>query len=287
LCGVDVKIGTGGEYNWDQHLASMDHVNNSKAKPSKKLISFFSKLPKATLRRSPEASMSLVAAPPLLSSTLPLILSLRSHTTSPEREPGPSNANVKSAHDDGSDSADVVAPIDVDTYDDTMIQFGDSMGVSLGAQLLAQLRAAASNLSDSIALAKPSDDIARFSRDPEDESHSYEDPWEMVDNALNLLVGYGKSTTEVVGLIQRGQSGIDRLCNWLEICLDKLNIDAVLLEGKVTCIIDAMKLLYVFFSAFCSLFVHAKHQESIQRRISYQCISNHLHSIPGSFTFTL
>jgi hypothetical protein len=123
---------------------------------------------------------------------------------------------------------------------------------------------AVSNLSDSVALAKPSDDIARFSGDPEDESYSYEDPWEMVDNALNLLVGYRKSTAEVVGLIRRGQSGIDGLCNWLEICLNKLNIDAVLLEGKVTRIKDAMKFLYVFFSAFCSLFIHAKHQESIQ-----------------------
>jgi hypothetical protein len=80
--------------------------------------------------------MSSVAAPPLLSITLPPILSLRSHTTFPEREPGPSNANVKSACDDGSNSANIVVPIDVDAYNDTTTQFEDSMGVSLGTQLL-------------------------------------------------------------------------------------------------------------------------------------------------------
>jgi hypothetical protein len=134
---------------------------------------------------------------------------------------------------------------------------GDLTEVILGAQLIAQLRAAALKLPDTIALATPTDNIACFAGDLEEESCAYDDPWEMVDQALNILVGYGKSTVEVAGLIRRGRLGIDGLCNWLEICMNKLCSDAVLLKGKVTHLIDAVALLCRFlifiYNFICSL----------------------------------
>jgi hypothetical protein len=134
----------------------------------------------------------------------------------------------------------------VDEYDDSIQQ----PVASLGAQLIIQFRAAALKLLDTIALAAPTDNIACFAGDPEEESCGYDDPWKMVNQALNMLVGYGKGTVEVAGLIRRGRLGIDGLCNWLEICVDKLHIDAMLLEGKVMHLIDALTLLCRFHKKF-------------------------------------
>jgi hypothetical protein len=145
--------------------------------------------------------MSSVHAPLLLSSILLPLLPPESSTMSPEREAGLSNGS-KSNVDQSDDSIYTAqlpddAPIDVDEYDDSIQQ----PVASLGAQLIIQFRAAALKLPDTIALAAPIDDIARFAGDPEEELCGYDDPWEMVDQALNVLVGYGKGTVEVAGLI--------------------------------------------------------------------------------------
>jgi hypothetical protein len=91
-CDLDVKIGTGGEYNWNGHLASADHLRKEKKKPepTKHLTSFFAKLPKPVLRDSPEAGPSSATVEPArLSSVLdPLLVSTtHSNTSTPDLFP--------------------------------------------------------------------------------------------------------------------------------------------------------------------------------------------------------
>ena len=98
-------------------------------------------------------------------------------------------------------------------------------------------------LPEAVALATPADELAQFSGNPAEELHIYDDPWEMVDQALNAVVSYGRTTADIVGLIRKGRNGMDRLCNWLEVCIKVLQIDPVLLEGKMNCLLEAMALL--------------------------------------------
>ena len=56
--------------------------------------------------------------------------------------------------------------------------------------------------------ATPADELAWFSGNPAEESQNYDDPWEMVDQALNAVVGYGRTTADIVELIHKGQNGM-------------------------------------------------------------------------------
>jgi hypothetical protein len=73
----------------------------------------------------------------------------------------------------------------------------------------------------------------------------YEDAWEMVDETLNSVIGYGASVAAVAAIIQRGRFGMNGLCDWLDMCILQYGIDPKLLEGKVQCLLDAMRLLCV------------------------------------------
>ena len=114
---------------------------------------------------------------------------------------------------------------------------------SSGIDLIAQLRVATSRLPSTVALATSADELAHFSGDPEEESQTYGDPWEMVDRALNRVVGYGRTTADIAGLVRRGPNGMDGLCNWLSVCIEKLDVDPALLEGKMKRLLDAVTLL--------------------------------------------
>ena len=65
----------------------------------------------------------------------------------------------------------------------------------------------------------------------------------MIDQSLNAVLGYGRTTADIMGLVWRGPNKMDALCNWLLVCIMKLNINSALLEGKVKCLLDAMALL--------------------------------------------
>jgi hypothetical protein len=67
-----------------------------------------------------------------------------------------------------------------------------------------------------------------------------QDAWKMVDHALNGVIGYGKTVEEIVQIIRRGPRGMDGLCKWLRILVSELQVDEVLLEGKIKCLISAM-----------------------------------------------
>lgn len=247
MCKIDVKIGTGGEYNWAQHTTSTDHLRNSQkqsAPPVKKLTSFFAKLSKPVPQGSSQPGPSTSASePPRLSSNLN---STDHESTSnlivfeePRNEELQGFELMEHSH----------SPIDVDTYENNLmspsIPHVDKSSPS--ESMLSQLRRATTRLPESIAFASPSDTLARFSGDPEAEAETYaaeyEDPWEMVDKSLNAVIGYGKTVAEIANLIRRGTLGMDGVCNWLEICLDRLHISPDLLEGKMQRFLDAMALL--------------------------------------------
>ena len=65
-CTLNVKIGTGSEYNWNGHLGSADHIHKEKKKPApmKHLMLFFTKLLKLVLHDSPEAGPSSATVEP-------------------------------------------------------------------------------------------------------------------------------------------------------------------------------------------------------------------------------
>ena len=87
------------------------------------------------------------------------------------------------------------------------------------------------------------DILARFSVDPVLELEAGDDAWEMADRALNGVIGYCKTVEEIAKIIRRGLLGMDGLCRWLKLLVSELQIDEVLLEGKVKRLIDAMVLL--------------------------------------------
>jgi hypothetical protein len=65
----------------------------------------------------------------------------------------------------------------------------------------------------------------------------------IVDQALNVIIQYGKSVAAVVDIIWRGKLLMDGLCDWLETCISVYGISADLLEGKVQHLLDTMNLL--------------------------------------------
>ena len=106
--------------------------------------------------------------------------------------------------------------------------------------LLAKLKAIISTLPDSVVTGTKEDDLAQFSGDPIHEVDEGEDAWEMIDRALNRVIGYGKTATEIENVIRRGRYGMDGMFSWLEKCIYELKIDEGLLENKVERMIGAM-----------------------------------------------
>jgi hypothetical protein len=114
---------------------------------------------------------------------------------------------------------------------------------SSGINFITQLWIATSRLPSTVGLATSVDELAHFSGDLEEELQTHDVPWEMVDRVLNCVVGYGRTTADIAGLIWRGPNSVDGLCNWLSVCIEKFNIDLALLEGKMKHLLDAMALL--------------------------------------------
>ena len=75
-----------------------------------------------------------------------------------------------------------------------------------------------------------------------------QDPWESLDPALNIAIGYSVSVEEIARIIRRGGYGMDGMYRWLDKCVVELKVDEKLLEMKIQRLIDAMVLLCVFLS---------------------------------------
>lgn len=130
-----------------------------------------------------------------------------------------------------SDAAGVIDVDMLDSVDQTSME------------LITRLKKATARLPDSVAFATADDALARFSGDPSAGVSEVDEAWEMVDQVLNGVIGYGVSVEKVAAIIRRGSLGMDGLCNWLDVCVRKLKIGGALLEGKVQRLMSAIDLL--------------------------------------------
>jgi hypothetical protein len=99
-----------------------------------------------------------------------------------------------------------------------------------------------------VPIGQESNPFAVFSGDSRDSivADSNDDPWESVINpALNRVIGFGVSMHQIADIMRHGHFGIDGFCQWIKICMVELKISPVLLEIRLECVFDALKLLYV------------------------------------------
>jgi hypothetical protein len=227
VCKRDIHVGTGGDKNFKFHEKSKDHckqlsISKEQRRPKLALTNFF---PKRNAPITPHAttSSSTMPAPPLLSGSHSNISAL---------------TKSSSVH---------VEAIDVDMFPQEASDGGPlspDPKPSLIHPSLQRLQDLATRLPSSIPLGQISDTIAIFSHDPRLNLVTDEDPWEtLVDPTLNRVIGYGKQTVEIAGLIRRGEYGIDGFCNYIKICINDLNIAPALLETRLERVADAVKLL--------------------------------------------
>ena len=206
-----MKIGFGGEANWQAHLASAAHQQREKTSRNNKSITSFSQKAVEIPHPQPAPSTSRLAA---------LTLS----------------ASLPSTHGLGNTSEKNSAFIMV-------IDNDEDANTNLPATpqtLLEKLRQVIDNLPHSVQLGASTDILARFSGDPRFELEEGDEAWKMVDRALNRVIGF----EDISGMIRRGEFGMDGMLNLLTICIRELNIDEVLLEMKIERIIKAMIYAY-------------------------------------------
>ena len=218
VCKIDVKLSFGGEANWNSHLESRAHrENEGKTAKSKSLMTWFQK--------STAKSKAAASSTPMLSNNLPSSSSLVI------------SVGGKSLADSIGISDDEVQVVDREPA---------LAHHSPPSALFQSLRNCIDTLPTTVESASKTDLLARFSGDPTLEVEEGSDPWESLDPALNIVVGYGASVKEIAGIIRRGDYGMDGMYRWLKKCVTVLKVDEVLLEKKVQRLIDAMILLCVF-----------------------------------------
>ncbi|KAI0054949.1 hypothetical protein BV25DRAFT_1816306, partial [Artomyces pyxidatus] len=209
-CDKSVNIGFGGEANWQAHLKSERHVALAKQKPAQRnasLTQFFSRASSSLPRTASSTSVSRLSD-------------------------APSRLLIPTA-------ASTTPSLSIDTPTPSPV-IPSLPQLSLG--LIPRLRVAATRLPVDVPLATSQDVLARFSGLPHLEVEDDQDPWEYADRALNAVIGYGATVSEIADLMRRGPFGIDGLCAWLEGCVRDMGINPVLLEGKITRLLDAIDL---------------------------------------------
>jgi hypothetical protein len=114
--------------------------------------------------------------------------------------------------------------------------------------LITRLRALAASLPTSVPIGTDNDEFACFAVDPTTMVQPGNDPWEDVVNpTYDRVIGFGRSALDIVGLIRRGQYGMEGFCNWSEACIERLDISPSLLEGRLGKVMQAMINMYVFY----------------------------------------
>ena len=236
-----MRIGLGGESNWTAHTESGAHRKNeaSKKSTSAKLTSFFKKKLPGSSPKSSATAPSLLRNPThsfsLRDSTHSSFLHDPTRSFSSSSQAGLSSAPhiVNSPNNDP-----IVIELDGSPSPPPMIAPSSST-----TSLLSELERVSVSLPLSTPEGTEMDILARFSVDPVLELEAGDDAWEMADRALNGVIGYGKTVEEIATIIRRGPLGMDGLCRWLKILVSELQVDEVLLEGKIKRLIDAMVLL--------------------------------------------
>ncbi|KAF8875597.1 hypothetical protein CPB84DRAFT_1752637 [Gymnopilus junonius] len=224
VCKINVKIGFGGEANWNAHLGSTAHKEKERAanvsSQRKGIMAWFSK---AVEKAAPAVSKSSAAkASSSASFSLPSMPTPSSTTSFPP----PVSTPIPDAFDVNAwNPPSPSAPI-VDSPPST--------------SLLDKLEQVAASLPGSVLEATSSDTLAHFSGNPVDELPQGDNAWEMADRALNQVIGFGITVEEITKIIHRGPLGMDGLCRWLRVLVSELMVDEALLEGKINCLIEAV-----------------------------------------------
>ena len=150
--------------------------------------------------------------------------------------------DVSDTSHDGTSTSNISIIID-DHWHDSDTSHSDSESLSPPSPLFQRFRTVINTLPHTVPVAVSTDSFACFSGNPIIELGADEDAWEVVDKALNRVIGYGVSVESVSRLIRRGDLGIDGLYRWLRICVTDLKIEEALLESKIGRLIDAMVML--------------------------------------------
>ena len=221
-----MKIRFGGEANWQAHLASTAHQQQEKISSKNKSITSFFQKAVETPHPQPGLSTSHLAAF-TLSASLPSMLHGLGETSKND-----SAFTMVIDNDENTNTNPLAAP----------------------QTLLEKLCQVINNLPYSVQLGVSTDTLAHFSGDPHSELEEGDEAWEMVDRALNQVIGFGATIEDISGMIQQGEFGMDRMLNWLTICICQLNINEVLLEMKIEHLIEAM--IYAYAVDFFFYFRH-------------------------------
>lgn len=232
LCDRDIQIGFGGEANWQQHLNSTAHRNREASKISKNkakttITNFFRKA-------SPPKALPVSAAGP---SRLSSIIK-GAKPTSP----------IQKSFDKASTPKASTPPKSV------AIPNPLEEATSSSTSLTKSLRHLAVQLPHSFPIAKPTSVISAVTGDP---CLLVSDPleaWEILNPIIHSVFGYQSTANSIAHLVERGPFGLDGFCDWVDACIEKLNVDEALLEPKVLLLLEATQRAYE--PLFCCLKLH-------------------------------
>jgi hypothetical protein len=135
--------------------------------------------------------------------------------------------------------AAVTTVIDVDAHP-------ESDNNSHPTRMLARLRALTVSLPSSVPVGTSAEPLGCFASDPQLLLLPGQDTWEdVIDPTYNRVLGFGKTTVEISGIIRRGKFGMDGVCNWTQSCIKKLDIAPALLEMRLDRLMQAIINVYV------------------------------------------
>ena len=120
------------------------------------------------------------------------------------------------------------------------VKLGEALSAS--TTLLNWFKAAIDSLPLVVPVGIDSDKLAAFSGNPAALIGPDDEPWEILDQVMNRLVGYAEGISSI---IRRGQFGMDGMYNWVHACIEDLHINEPSLEGKIQWLIAAMEFMYV------------------------------------------
>jgi len=220
-CKNDVRIGLGGEANWNTHLQkpskyfSQGQCAKNGHSSQKTLLSFFNKKEELIFSATESNIQANPALPPVLRPSELFSVS--------------SSHPVHISHE--------INQLEAGT---PHILPGDS-----SSGLLARFTGVIQSLPDSVLLGTVYEPMGAFSGNPSMQIPEGDDAWETIDCMLNRVIGYGVTIEQLSSIIRRGPFGMDGMYNWVKVCIEELKIDEALPDGKVQCLIDAMLWLYV------------------------------------------
>lgn len=205
MCRIDVRVGLGGEANWNAHTESNLHrqrVSASLQSNVRSIASFFGK-PRTSAPATTGGMNRLSLKPPA---------PLRSHPSI--------GATINSKEVSGP------VPPSSRAYD-----------------LVQQIRDQIPHLPISIPVATVDDALATFSCDPHLLIDDPDESWMAINKTLHSALGWDTPVEQLMKIVRRGVLGIEGFVVWIESCLRDVGIDGSLLEGRLERMLAAVQQL--------------------------------------------